>query len=161
MILEHRCRVPVGVERLWEFMVDIPAVSRCLPGVEMFRPSGADEYRGIIRVRVGPIGLRLEGQITVRERDRERRVARMTAEARDTRILGGVMAKLTIHLIPVDDGETELIMHTDAAVLGKLGEFGQPIIGKSVDRMMQKFTENLERAIDNPNWASATAAPPS
>lgn len=159
MIFEQQCRIPVPVERLWDFMIDIPAVSRCLPGVETVTPSGEDEYRGAIRVRVGPIGLRLEGKITVGERDREQRVARMTGEARDARILGGVTAKLTMRLLPVGDRETELTVHTDAAVLGKLGEFGQPIIRRSVDRMMQQFVENVVRALEERDRAPAGVAP--
>lgn len=161
MIFEHRSRVPVPIERLWEFMGDIPVVSRCLPGVEMFTSSGSDEYRGVIQVRVGPIGLHLEGKITVGERDREQRVASMTAEAQDARIIGGVTAKLTMRLLSLGDRETELTVRTDAAVLGKLGEFGQPIIRKSVDRMMQRFVENLVHAIESRDRASAGASPAS
>ena len=37
---------------------------------------------------------------------------------------------------------------TDAAVLGKLGEFGQPIIRKSADRIVQQFAENIARALE-------------
>lgn len=139
--------VPVEADRLWVFMLDVPAVSRCMPGVEEFVPSGPDEYRGAVRVRVGPIGLRLEGAITLGQRDPGRRVARMSAEGRDPRILGGVTARLTLHLAPQGPDRTELTLHTDAAVLGKLGEFGQPVIRKVADRLLQEFVANIARQI--------------
>lgn len=147
MIIEQRCTIPVAVDRLWEFMIDVPAVSRCLPGVDAFVATGDDEYGGAVRVKVGPISLRLEGRITVGERDGVERVARMTAEGRDPRIPGGVKAKLTMRLVPVGASETELQLHADAAVLGKLGEFGQPVIKKSADRIVQQFAENIVREI--------------
>lgn len=147
MILEQRCTIPVPVERLWEFMLDVPAVSRCLPGVEAFTPAGPDEYHGAVRVKVGPVGLRLEGRIVLGERDRERWQARMTAEGKDARVLGGVTAKLSLQLAPLSPDETQLHLHTDAAVLGKLGEFGQPIIRRSADRMVQQFADNIVRAL--------------
>ncbi len=147
MIIEHRCVVPVAVERLWDFLLDVPAVSRCLPGVDEFQAAGADTYRGAIRVKVGPIAIRVEGTIRVGERDRARWRAAMTAEGRDPRIPGGVTAQLALHLTPRGEGGTELHVRTDAAVLGKLGEFGQPVIRRSADRIMQQFVENVVRAL--------------
>jgi uncharacterized protein len=148
MIIEQRCTIPAPVERLWDFMIDVPAVSRCLPGVETFTAAGPDEYHGAVKVKVGPIALRLQGRIVVGERDRDRWLARMTAEGQDTRVLGAVTATLSMRLAPLGPHETELHLHTDAAVLGKLGEFGQPIIRKSADRMVQQFADNIVRELE-------------
>jgi carbon monoxide dehydrogenase subunit G len=145
MIIEQSCTIPVAVDRLWDFMLDVPAVSRCLPGVDEFVARGDDQYGGAMRVKVGPISIRLEGRITVEERHALERVARMTAEGRDPRIPGSVKAKLTIRLVPASVSETELHLHADAAVLGKLGEFGQPVIKKSADRIVEHFTRNIAR----------------
>jgi carbon monoxide dehydrogenase subunit G len=147
VILEHRCTIPAPVERLWEFMLDVPAVSRCLPGVEAFTAAGADEYHGAVKVKVGPVALRLEGRLVVRERDRAAWTARMAAEGRDPRILGGVTAALGMRLVALGPETTELHLRTDAAVLGKLGEFGQPIIRRSADRMVQQFADNIVREL--------------
>jgi carbon monoxide dehydrogenase subunit G len=111
--------------------------------VEAFSPAGTDEYDGAVTVKVGPIGIRLAGRIRVAERDRVRWQARMTAEGKDARIAGGVTATLSMRLEPRGPRETELHLHTDAAVLGKLGEFGQPVIRKSADRMLEQFARNI------------------
>ena len=36
MILDQQATVPAPVDRVWAFVMDIPAVSRCVPGVEEF-----------------------------------------------------------------------------------------------------------------------------
>jgi uncharacterized protein len=145
MIIEQRCTIPVPADRLWQFMLDVSAVSRCLPGVDEFVATGDDQYGGAMKVKVGPISLRLQGRITLGERDADKRVARMTAEARDPRVPGSVKAKLTMTIVPTTATETELHLHADAAVLGKLGEFGQPVIKKSADRIVAEFAQNIAR----------------
>ena len=53
--------LPVGSEPLWQFLMDIPKVSGCLPGVESVEKTdeGTDTYQGTLKVRVGPISLTL------------------------------------------------------------------------------------------------------
>ncbi len=36
---------------------------------------------------------------------------------------------------------------TDLAVLGKIGEFGQPIIRKKADTLLAEFAQNLRAAL--------------
>jgi carbon monoxide dehydrogenase subunit G len=43
--------------------------------------------------------------------------------------------------------ETELVVETDVNILGKIGEFGQPIIRKKADQMLQQFVENIKRQL--------------
>ena len=42
---------------------------------------------------------------------------------------------------------TQLKLDTDATVMGRIGEFGQPIIKKKAEQMMNEFAKNLEKAI--------------
>ena len=65
MIFTQECLVPATRERLWDFLMDVPAVSRCVPGIGNVEAVGQDTYRGSILVRVGPVRLSLEGTITV------------------------------------------------------------------------------------------------
>jgi carbon monoxide dehydrogenase subunit G len=148
MLIEQKCTVPVPIEPLWALLIDPTAVSRCMPGLEAFVEVATDQFEGTVRVKVGPIALRLQGRMVVHERDRESWTARMSAEGKDSRIAGAVSAKLTVSLTPRADAETELAVHTDATVLGKLGEFGQPIMKKSADRIMQQFVKNITEAME-------------
>lgn len=147
MILDQKVIVPAPPERVWDFVMDVPRVAECVPGVESVDQLSDDEYLGALKVRVGPIGVRLEGKVTVVERNAEERRAEMKVEAADKRIKGAVNAKSTMQLVPLDDGTTELAVHTDAAILGKLGEFGQAIMRRKADQIMKEFAENMSKRI--------------
>lgn len=147
MILDQKVIVPAPPEKVWDFVMDVPRVAECVPGVESVDQTGDDEYVGALKVRVGPIGVRLEGKVTVVERNVEDRRAQMNVEAVDRRIKGAVNAKSTMQLEPLDDGTTELSVHTDASILGKLGEFGQAIMRRKADQIMKEFAENMSKRI--------------
>ena len=149
MILDQKVTVPASPDRVWAFLMDVPAVGRCVPGVESVEQQGEDEYVGALRIRIGPINVLLEGKVTVEERNAEERRAKMRVEAVDRRIRGAVNATSTMQLEPLDDGKTVLSVHTDAAVLGKLGEFGQAIMRRKADQIMQEFATNLSRQIES------------
>lgn len=147
MIIDQQVTVNAPVDRVWEFIMDIPAVSRCVPGVEEFEAVDADTYQGAVKVKVGPISVRLQGRIVVRERNREGYTARFDVSAAEKRIASTVNAKTTLTLVPRDDDQTELRIHTDAAVLGKLGEFGQAVLKRKSDQLVAEFAQNMARAI--------------
>ena len=146
MTFTQECVIPVERERLWEFMMEVPRVARCVPGVEAVEAMDTGAYRGSLKVQVGPIRLALEGVITVEERDRDAWRARMRAEANDRRLGGGIRARLGLRLV-TDDAGTHLTIDTDLTILGRIGEFGQPIIRKKADALLAEFARNLQSAL--------------
>lgn len=146
MKLTQRCIVAADRERLWEFLLDVPRVSRCIPGVEAVEPLGENRVRGVLKVQVGPIRLTLEGTITIDELDRDGWRASLRAEANDPKAGGGVRARMTMRLTPADGG-TELAVETDLSVLGKIGEFGQPIIKRKAEGLLQEFAAAVQSAL--------------
>ncbi len=150
MIIEKRVTIPAPAEKVWDFMMNVPAVSKCVPGVESVSQTDPDTYLGALKVRVGPISARLEGTIKMAERDRDNWVARMDADAADRRISGAVKAKMSMKLNPVSANQTELDIHTDASIMGKLGEFGQAVIRKKADQIIAEFARNISREVGTP-----------
>jgi len=145
----QECVIPVEQERLWDLLMEIPRVARCVPGVEAIEAVDASVFRGRLKVQVGPIRLSLQGTMTVEERDRNAWRARMRAEANDRRLGGGIRARMSLALAP-GDGGTRLQIETDLAVLGKIGEFGQPMIKKKADTLLAEFARNLQSELATP-----------
>ena len=81
MTLTQECVVPAARERLWDFLMDVPTVSRCVPGIGTVEAVGDNAYKGSIAVKVGPVRLALEGTISVEEQDRTAWSARMRADS--------------------------------------------------------------------------------
>ncbi len=148
MLIEHRITVPAPPERVWAFMMDIPAVSRCVPGVDGVARIDDTTYSGVMSVRVGPIQIRLDGRVILAERDEPAGQARMDLQAADKRVNGAVNAKMRMQLSPGETSDkTDVDIRTDANVMGKLGEFGQAVIRRKADQIVQEFARNLSAAV--------------
>jgi carbon monoxide dehydrogenase subunit G len=165
VIIDERVVVQAPPERVWDFTMDITSMARCLPGVEKVEQLDSDTFSGSLKVRVGPVSMHFEGRIRIVERDREMLRARMEIEAADRRIKGSLRAKAMMQLEPLDDGTTVMSVHTDAAVLGKLGEFGQAVMRRKASEMLRQFATNLSAgatgmAVAEPSVATPPAARP-
>ena len=60
MELTNDFRVGVPVERAWEVLTDLERIAPCLPGAQLQEVEG-DEYRGTVKVKVGPITAQYKG----------------------------------------------------------------------------------------------------
>lgn len=149
MKFDHRATIPAPIDQVWAFLMDVPSVAKCAPGVDAVEPLGGDRYRGTLRVQVGPVKLALEGDVSIVEKDEMAKTASMRADAADKRAGGAVRAVLSMCLAatPGEPSSTDLIMQTDAQIMGRIGEFGQPIIRKKAEQTMNQFAENLRRSI--------------
>jgi carbon monoxide dehydrogenase subunit G len=144
--------VSAPIDDVWKFIVDVPRIGACLPGAEGVKDLGNGQFGGAVRVKVGAISVRLEGKVQLLEQDEERHVAVLTIEASDRRIKGSVNAECRLQLTAVDAGTTEMSVATDAAVVGKLGQFGQAVIQKKTRQMLDEFVVNVGNQL-NPDAA--------
>ncbi len=147
MKFNQRAVIPMAREPLWDFLMDVPKVARSLPGVETVSQIDDTTYQGTLKVRVGPISLNLQGKIIMEQRDRGSWRAALRAEASDRMAAGAVKGKTTMELKEIGPKETELLVETDVNILGKIGEFGQPIIRKKADQMLREFVENIKKQL--------------
>ena len=79
-------RVSTPIDDTWKVLLDIEGIAPCLPGAQLQEVEG-DEYRGIVKVKVGPITAQYKGTATLAEvdeaepPDRHRRVRARHARA--------------------------------------------------------------------------------
>lgn len=146
MNFEQRGTIAASPDELWAFLMDVPRMARCVPGVERIEAAGEDAWEGRMRVRVGPIGLVLDGVLTVQERDADNRRAAVRAEANDRRVGGGLAATAHMTLEESGAGATDLLVRAEARLLGRLGELGQPLIRRKAEAMMSEFIRNVSAA---------------
>ena len=160
MNFEQRCVIPATREQLWRFLMDVPEMATCVPGVENVTADGKDTYRGVLKVRLGPISLALNGTITIQERDEANWRAVGRGEASDRRVGGGTRVNATMHLIEKAPGETEMVVQAEVRFLGKLGEFGEPLIRKQADATVAAFARNVAARFAPPPGMEPSAEAP-
>lgn len=147
MNFEQRLTVAAPRQAVWDLVTDIPQVALCIPGVTKVEHVEGSRYRGTMTVSVGPIRLNLEGNISVEQQDKATWTAAMKANAAERRIGGGVDATVTLTLAEKSPTETEMVITTVANFLGRVGEFGQPVIRKKADSTLQEFAKNLQKKL--------------
>ena len=145
MKIEKTLVVPAQRKAVWDLLMDLSRVGRSFPGVEELEPLADGSYRGTMKVRVGPVSLRIAGTIQVVERDQEAWRASMRLEGGDRRVGGGVRGTLNLSLNEVSPNETEVAISSDVTFMGKLGELGQTVIRRKADSVIQDFASNLAR----------------
>ena len=149
MKFEQTIELEASPERVWDFVMDVPSVAKCIPGCEKLEDLGNDVYKATVRVKVGPIGLALASEIAIVEKDAIGKKATLRVDAADKRLGGAVKATMAMHLEPNGTGTT-LQVTTDAQVLGRIGDFGQPVIRKKADQTLQEVAKNLRAALVTP-----------
>ena len=145
MKLDHSARIDAPVERVWAIVSDVPRAGRLVPGVGPVEPLGAYRYRGTLRVQIGPVRLDLAGDIEVTSRDETARTAALRLDAADHRLGGAVRATMRLALTQATPSTTDIRIETDAQVLGRIGELGEPIIRRKADRIVSELIANLAR----------------
>lgn len=142
MELINEFSVAVPVDEAWTILTDLERIAPCLPGAELHEVEG-DEYRGVVKVKVGPITAQYKGKATFSERDDSGHRAVIRAEGRDTRGNGNASATITATLAQEDAG-TRVVVVTDLAVTGKVAQFGRGVLADVSSKLMDQFVESLE-----------------
>jgi hypothetical protein len=142
MELKNQFRVSVPIDVAWAVLTDLERIAPCMPGAELQQVEG-DEYRGIVKVKVGPITAQYKGSARFVEVNDDDHRAVLKAEGRDTRGQGNASAKVTAVATPDDDGTVVSIV-TELAITGKVAQFGRSIMGDISARMLGEFADRLE-----------------
>jgi carbon monoxide dehydrogenase subunit G len=142
MELKNEFRVSVPVDVAWAVLTDLERVAPCLPGAELQEVEG-DEYRGIVKVKVGPITAQYKGSARFLEKDDATHRAVLLAEGRDTRGQGNASATVTAIASPDGEGTVVSIV-TELAITGKVAQFGRSVMGDISAKMLGEFADRLE-----------------
>jgi carbon monoxide dehydrogenase subunit G len=149
MRLSQTADIEAPVETVWAFLMDVPRMASCIPGMESVQALDDDTYRGLLRVRIGPIALAFRGKIVVVRRDEPGHTLAVRGEAVDERAAGAVRTEARMTLTADESGEprTRLHVESEATIMGRIGEFGQPVIRRKADQLLSEFASRAQKAI--------------
>jgi uncharacterized protein len=156
MEIKDRFRVSRPIEDTWKVLLDIERIAPCLPGAELQEIEG-DDYRGVVKVKVGPITAQYKGTAKLAEVDEAGRRIVLDAAGRDTRGQGNAKAQIVVTMRE-DAGSTEVDVETDLSITGKVAQFGRGVLADVSAKLIRQFVENLERDVLSQEGAGATDA---
>lgn len=157
MELTNEFHVNVPVERAWAVLTDVELIAPCLPGAALEEVEG-DEYRGGVKIKVGPITAQYKGKATFLEKDEANRKAVLRAEGRDTKGQGNANATITATLVSVGGG-TDVKVVTDLTITGRVAQFGRGVLADVSAKLLNQFVDCLEHnVLTQPETAAAEIA---
>ena len=158
MDLVHEFTVPVPVDDAWRILTDVERIAPCLPGAQLQEIEG-DTYRGIVKVKVGPIQAQFKGQASFVEQDHVAHRVVLKGEGRDTTGKGNASALITAELTSLTASSTSVKVLTDLSITGKVAQFGRGAMADISDKLLAQFVENLNTLIGEQQASPAPAAP--
>ena len=145
MELKHDFSVSVPIERAWSVLTDLERIAPCMPGAQLLEVDG-DEYRGVVKVKVGPIAAQYQGTARMIELDPDQHRAVLRAEGREARGQGNAAATVTAVLEESPSG-TDVHITTDLEISGKVAQFGRGALGDVSKKILDQFVRQLEENV--------------
>ncbi|MEM9135580.1 MAG: SRPBCC family protein [Actinomycetota bacterium] len=146
MELTNEFVIDRNVDETWEILNDLEFIAPCMPGAQLQEIEG-EEYRGVVKIKVGPISAQYKGKASFIEQDVENKVAKLKAEGRDPR-QGNANAMVTARMEPAGEGQTTVNIHTDLGLSGKIASFGRGAIEDVSKKILGQFTDNLRDKLE-------------
>ena len=142
MELNNEFRVAVPVADAWKVLTDVERIAPMLPGAQLQEVEG-DEYRGVVKVKVGPITAQYKGTATFVEKDEAAGRVVLKATGRDTRGHGNASALITATMTADGEG-TKVSVGTELTITGKVAQFGRGVLADVSSKLIGQFVDALE-----------------
>ncbi len=162
MELTDEFEVEAPIEKVWPILTDVERIAPCLPGAQLQEVEG-DEFRGVVKVKVGPITAQFKGTAQIVEQDDDAHKARIEGSGRGSQ--GNAKANISVGATGAGDN-TVVKVDTDLTLSGRVAQFGRGSVMTDVSKkLMGEFATNLEELIESDDGgtdaeASAEAATP-
>jgi len=145
MELTNEFHVAAPIDRAWAILTDVELIAPCLPGAALEEIEG-EEYRGGVKIKVGPITAQYKGKATFLEKDEVNHKAVLRAEGRDTKGQGNANATITATLV-ASGGGTDVKVVTDLHITGRVAQFGRGVLADVSAKLLGQFVDCLEHNV--------------
>lgn len=163
MLIENSFDVDADPDRVFTFLQNPHNVATCFPGAELTEDLGDDQYRGKVKIKLGPVTAAFSGIARITEKDDVARIAVLVAEGKDARGSGTAKATATMRVEPTETG-SNVLLKTDLTISGKLAQFGRGIMadvsGRMVNDLAVRVRERIESEPESGEAAEVAAAKP-
>jgi uncharacterized protein len=162
MEFDNSFDVPLAPAQAWAVLMDVPRIAPCMPGAELTDVVDAQNFKGKIAVRLGPVALAFAGKVELFDIDETNRTARVKAQGSDSKGRGSANAASTFRIEAVGAG-SRVMIHTDLMLSGAVAQYGRGVgmIQATAAQIIGQFATNLRTQLtQQPSAAPTASAPP-
>jgi carbon monoxide dehydrogenase subunit G len=141
---------PRGV--VWPALLDPDVLAKVMPGCEKLEQIGENEYKGVLKIRVGPVQGQFEGVVTLADINTPESY-RMRVDGKGAP--GFMKGEGQVHL--EDQGESTLMHYSgEAQVGGRIASVGQRLLDSSAKALTKQSLDGLHEQIKARTQANAS-----
>ncbi|SPD75228.1 putative Carbon monoxide dehydrogenase subunit G [uncultured Desulfobacterium sp.] len=142
MIIESSITLDGPVKEVWEKLLDPACLKNCIPGCESVSVQSNGEFKGTVKVKIGPIKARFDVVLTIVEMQPPvRLVSKM--QGRDRFHTGRFTQENQLALEEINPDRTRLTYTSNLSISGKIATFGERIFRAKAKEMEKNFLASL------------------
>ena len=144
MEFDNSFEIPLAPNQAWPVLMDVARIAPCMPGAELTEITDAQNYKGKISVRLGPVALAFAGRIQLEDIDNIKHSGRVKAQGSDAKGRGAANAAATFKVEPKGNGSI-VVIHTDLMLSGAVAQYGRGVgmIQATAAQIIKQFADNL------------------
>src|SRR5262249_25546444 len=133
----------------WAVLMDIRRIAPCMPGAELTEIIDAQNYRGKIAVRLGPVALAFAGRVQFENIDEANYSAKVKAQGNDDKGRGAAKATGPVRTEPAEFG-SRVLTHPDLMLSGAVAQYGRGVgmIQATAAQIIGQFAGNLRKQLE-------------
>ena len=160
MEFDNSFDVPLSPAQAWAVLMDIRRIAPCMPGAALTEVVDAQNFRGKIAVRLGPVALAFAGRVQFEDIDDANHSARVKAQGSDDKGRGSANATATFRIEPADIG-SRVFIHTDLMLSGAVAQYGRGVgmIQATAAQIIGQFAANLRTQLEREPAAATPDVP--
>ena len=142
--LEGTYEIAAPRELVWEMVLDPDVLARVMPGCEKLERTGEDEYKGKLRIKVGPVDGVYQGTLKLSQL-RPLEGFRLAVNGRGSS--GNIRGEGDLQLGLAENGTTLLRYQGQGEVSGRMATVGQRLTQSSARAITKQCLINLDRQV--------------
>ncbi len=159
MNFEYILKIDLPLGEAWETLMDIEQIAPCMQGATIESRDG-DDYKGRLKVKLGPMEMTYRGTIHFLERDDEAKFAIADAQAKEIKGRGAAKTQVTLRGSAVEGG-SEIAMSSEFTVSGKAAQFGRGVMEEVGEKLMGDFADRLAKQVSERDTTAKLDSSPS
>ncbi len=134
------------IDLVWETLTDPPKIVDCVPGASLTEQIDADNYKGYVGLKFGPVKAGYDGLVTFMERDAVNKKMTLKGLGTDSKGKGSAEMLMNATLTEVD-GQTHVEATMDITITGMLAQFGARLINDVSNQVFNQFIASFKKKL--------------
>ncbi|MCH1404597.1 MAG: SRPBCC family protein, partial [Candidatus Nanopelagicales bacterium] len=143
MLINHSFQVDQPIDQVWNFFDDVPLVAACVPGADLTKEIGDDQYEGDVTISAGPVKLEFSGELKIKSRDNTKKVIVLEGAGADKKGRGAATVVLDASLNSLG-GSTRVDLAINLTISGAAAQYGRGLVADFTEVLIDQTASSMK-----------------